>query len=105
LSFILEGTQDGPAAQYFANTYMAQNHTWNYYGPDIRVIELDPWEDLYYTDPSRSSSNNSIAPYYNNISSVHPNGASPNGAIPYYIMRSNWDTSAVWASLQMERMI
>lgn len=101
LSFVLQSTPDGPAAQHFANVEMAQNHAWNFYAQDVRVIELRQWEAFYYQDFTRPATPAVMPTWYNNINAVRPNGSSPNGAIPYYIMRSGWDTGAVWASLQM----
>ncbi|HNA59412.1 MAG TPA: hypothetical protein PLJ43_14870, partial [Chitinophagales bacterium] len=39
--------------------------------------------------------------YFSLVPTVNPNGSSEFKVNPYFMMRSSWDTSAVWASVQM----
>src|SRR5262249_48883818 len=93
---ILEGTSDGPAAQHFATQEIVESTY-----PDITVYPLPEWEDFYFSDGSRPSAASTEPPYYSEYGPAYPKGAQGNGAIPYFIMRSDWGPNAVWASVKM----
>ncbi len=61
--------------------------------------------EFFFNVPSRPSIELTLPPYYTGFAPSSPQGAaSPggtNGAIPYFIMRSNWSANATWASIQM----
>jgi hypothetical protein len=61
--------------------------------------------DFYFGDPSRPAGELLLRPYYTGFGPNYPQGAhSPagtNGAIPYFIMRSDWSANATWASIKM----
>ncbi|HEV8657770.1 MAG TPA: hypothetical protein VGS96_04000, partial [Thermoanaerobaculia bacterium] len=100
LAFILAGTADGPAAQNFAYSEIAPSNI-----PNVEVFAPPEWVDFYFGDPSRLSTELLLRPYYTGFGPNYPQGAhSPggtNGAIPYFIMRSDWSANATWASIKM----
>ncbi|HLE57231.1 MAG TPA: hypothetical protein VJB15_09120, partial [Rhodothermia bacterium] len=100
LAFLLAGTADGPAAQHFANAEIEASTI-----PDVEVFPAAEWADFYFGDFSRPSNELVLSPYYTGFAPNYPQGAaSPggtNGAIPYFIMRSDWSANATWASVQM----
>ncbi len=100
LAYVLAGTADGPAAQHFAYSEIAESSI-----PDVEVFKAPEWADLYFTSTTRPSTELALPPYYTGFGPAYPQGAhSPagtNGAIPYFIMRSDWSASATWASIKM----
>jgi hypothetical protein len=100
LAFVLAATPDGPAAQHFAVAEIAESTL-----PDVEVFPAEAWEEFFFTDATRPSSALSLPPFYTGFAPNYPQGAtSPdgtNGAIPYFIMRSDWGPSATWASIHM----
>ena len=100
LAFILAGTPDGPAAQSFAYSEIAPSTIAN-----AEVFSTPEWADFFFGNPSRPSAELVLPPYYTGFSPNYPQGAtSPagtNGAIPYFIMRSDWRPNATWASIKM----
>ena len=100
LAFILAGTADGPGAQHFAYSEIAESTI-----PDVQVYPTPEWVDFYFGSSSRPSTELTLPPYYTGFAPNNPQGAhSPggtNGAIPYFIMRSDWSGTAIWASTVM----
>ena len=100
LAFVLAGKADGPAAQHFSVAEIAESTI-----PDVQVFPDVEWEHFFFSDPTRPSTELLLPPYYTAFSPNYPQGASSpggsNGAIPYFIMRSDWGTNATWASAQM----
>jgi hypothetical protein len=100
LAFVLAGAADGPGAQHFAYSEIAGSTI-----PDVTVFDAPEWADFYFTDLTRPSTELTLSPFYTGFGPNYPQGAtSPggtNGAIPYFIMRSDWGTTATWASVQM----
>ncbi|MEO6689472.1 MAG: hypothetical protein ABIS07_08105 [Dokdonella sp.] len=100
LAFLLAGTADGPGAQHFSVAEIAAPTI-----PDVQVFPEEEWTDFFFSDASRPSAELSLPPYYTAFAPNYPQGAtSPggtNGAIPYFIMRSDWSAKATWASVQM----
>ena len=100
LAFILAGTADGPGAQHFAYSEIAESSI-----PGVQVYPTPEWVDFYFGSPSRPSTELALPPYYTGFAPNYPQGAhSPggtNGAIPYFIMRSDWTGTATWASIVM----
>ena len=100
LAFILAGTADGPAAQHFAYSEIAESTI-----PDVEVFPAPEWVQFFFDVLSRPSTELTLPPYYTGFAPNYPQGAhSPggtNGAIPYFIMRSDWNSNATWASIKM----
>jgi len=100
LAFILAGAADGPAAQSFAYSEIAPSTI-----PNAEVFSPPEWVDFFFGNPSRPSVELLLPPYYTGFGPNYPQGAtSPagtNGAIPYFIMRSDWGPNATWASIKM----
>jgi hypothetical protein len=100
LAFIMAGTSDGPAAQHFAYTEIAQSNI-----PNVEVFSPPEWVDFFFDNPLRPSTELVLPAYYTGFGPNYPQGAhSPagtNGAIPYFIMRSDWGANATWASIKM----
>jgi hypothetical protein len=100
LAFVLAGTADGPGAQHFAYAEIAESTI-----PDVEAFAAPEWADFFFTDRTRPSAELTLPPFYTGFGPNYPQGAtSPgatNGAIPYFIMRSDWGPSATWASVQM----
>jgi hypothetical protein len=100
LAFILAGTADGPAAQHLAYSGIAESNI-----PGVEVFPTPEWVEFYFGSPSRPSSELVQPPYYTGFAPNYPRAAhSPagtNGAIPYFIMRSDWGPAATWASIIM----
>ena len=100
MAFIRAGAADGPAAQSFAYSEIAASNI-----PNVDVFAVPEWVDFYFGDPSRPSTELLLRPYYTGFGPNYPQGAhSPggtNGAIPYFIMRSDWGGTATWASIRV----
>ena len=100
LAFLLAGTADGPGAQRFVYSEIASSTV-----PNVQVYSAPEWVDFYFGDPSRPSTELTLPPYYAAFAPSYPQGAhSPggtNGAIPYFVMRSDWTDTATWASIVM----
>ncbi|MEO8672185.1 MAG: hypothetical protein ABI411_12785 [Tahibacter sp.] len=100
LAFVLAGKPDGPAAQHFATAEIAVSTI-----PDVQVFADEEWAEFFFNDSARPSTELALPPYYTAFAPKYPQGAtSPggtNGAIPYFIMRSDASPSATWASIHM----
>ena len=100
LAFVLAGSADGPGAQHFASAEIAASTI-----ADVEVFPLEEWVNFYFGDTTRPSAELTLPPYYSAFAPNYPQGGtSPgasNGAIPYFIMRSDWGANATWASIQM----
>ena len=100
LAFILAGTADGPGAQHFAYSEIAESTI-----PNVQVYSAPEWVEFFFNVPSRPSIELTLPPYYTGFAPNYPQGAtSPggtNGAIPYFMMRSDWTGTATWASIVM----
>jgi hypothetical protein len=100
LAFLLAGTPDGPGAQHFVEAEIAAPTI-----PEVQVYPAEEWAEFFFGDSSRPSVELVLPPYYTGFAPSYPQGAtSPggtNGAIPYFIMRSDWSANATWASVQM----
>ncbi len=100
LAFFLEGKSDGPGAQYFAETEITASTI-----PNSQVFPAEEWAEFFFGNSARPSVQLALPPYYSAFAPAYPQGAtSPvgtNGAIPYFIMRSDWGSNATWASVQM----
>ena len=96
LAYILDGTSDGPAAEHFATSEIADSTF-----PDVTVYPLTEWEDFFFSDPTRPSTANVEPLYYSAFSPAYPKGGRGNGAVPYFIMRSDSGPDAVWAGVRM----
>ena len=61
--------------------------------------------EFFFTVASRPSIELALPPYYTGFAPNYPQGthspAGTNGAIPYFIMRSDWNANATWASIKM----
>ena len=100
LAFVLAGTPDGPGAQHFAESGIAPSTI-----PGTQVYPAEEWAEFFFGDSSRLSTELVLPPYYTGFAPNYPQGAhSPggtNGAIPYFIMRSDGTSTATWASIVM----
>jgi hypothetical protein len=97
LAYLLDGTADGPGAQHFAYSEIADS-TFS----DVTVYPLSQWEDFFFTDLTRPSQELNLDPFYSAYGPAYPQaGANPNAAMPYFIMRSDWGPDATWASVHM----
>lgn len=96
LAYILAGTDDGPYAQHFAYSEIANSTI-----PGVTVYPLSEWEDFFFTIPTRPSMMLIEPPYYSAFGPVYPQAGPTNGAIPYFVMRSGWEPSATWGSIRM----
>ncbi len=96
LAYVLAGTASGPAAQHFAASEIV-NSTY----PGVTVWPLSQWESFFFNDQARPSASAVLPTYYSAFGPVYPKGGATNGAVPYFIMRSDWGAGAVWASVRM----
>jgi hypothetical protein len=100
LAFLLSSTPDGPGAQHFLNSGIAESNI-----PGVQVFAAPEWLSFFYGDSSRPSTELVFPPYYSAFAPNYPKGGrspeSTNGAIPYFLMRSDWSDTAVWASVMM----
>ncbi len=101
LAFTLKGTSDGPGAQYFAWTDLPQDHTWGHYASGVIAYDLEKWEKFYLQDNSRTSTQQTITPYWSGQTVKYPAGGYGNGATPYFTMRSDWTSNATWIGTHM----
>ena len=104
LAFVLAGSPDGPAAQHFATAEIAASTI-----PDVTVFSAEEWADFFFSDSTRPSTALVLPPYYTGFAPNYPQGASSpggtNGAVPYFIMRSDWSANATWASIKMGNQV
>ncbi len=100
LAFLLAGTADGAGAEHFVDSEIAASTI-----AGVEVFAAPEWVEFYFGDPSRTSTELTLPPYYTAFGPNYPQGAhSPggtSGAIPYFIMRSDWTNTATWASTVM----
>ncbi|MBL0174177.1 MAG: T9SS type A sorting domain-containing protein [Ignavibacteria bacterium] len=103
LAAVLAGTPDGPGAQHFVSSWIAKNSPYPEFREDIYQDVFHPreWEDFYYADSTRPSADLVLPPYYSGFGPVYPQAGPTNGSIPNFFMRSDWGTSATWASIHM----
>jgi gliding motility-associated-like protein len=96
LSAILEGTPQGPYAEYFYKTALQPVKLINY----NVGYPATSWEKMLY-NKTRASSAYNYKPYYP-IPTVNTYNAVPvNTGLNKFYMRNNWSTSATWAALEM----
>ncbi|MFO0985270.1 MAG: hypothetical protein U1E76_26660 [Planctomycetota bacterium] len=100
LAFVLAGTPDGPAAQHFVQTEIGESTI-----AGAQVYPAEEWVEFFFGDSSRPSTELALPPFYTgfapNYPQAEPGPAGTNGAMPYFIMRSDWSTDATWASIYM----
>jgi len=97
LSYILAGTPDGPAAQsFFVSGFDRSGRYENGF-----AFESAEWESFYFSDAAPPAAPLTLPPYYTGFGPAYPAGGETNGAIPYFVMRSDWGPGAVWASAAM----
>lgn len=103
LAYVLAGTADGPGAQHFSTSEIASTSPYPEFPDYIYQSAYQPaaWESMLFDDATRPSSELTLPPYYSGFGPVYPQGSATNGAIPYFLMRSDWSASATWASLRM----
>src|SRR5207248_6332920 len=103
LAYALAGTSDGPGAQNLAYAEIAPSSPYPDF-PDyvyLSVSQPTEWDDFFFTDTTRASSELTLPPYYSGFAPAYPQGGAANGAIPYFYMRSDWSATATWASIRM----
>jgi hypothetical protein len=103
LAFMLAGSADGPGAQHFVTSEIAAASPLADF-PDYiyqEVYKPREWESFFFADPARPSTELALPPYYTAFGPVYPQGGATNGASPFFWMRSDWSSSATWASFRM----
>jgi len=100
LAYTLAGTADGPGAQHFAYEEIATTSPISDFPDYLYQDTRKPpeWEDFYFTDTTRPSTELTLPPYYTGFGPVYPQAGATNGALPYFMMRSDWGPKATWAS-------
>ncbi len=96
LAYVLAGTPDGPGAQHFATSGIAESTY-----PDVEVYPLSEWEDFIFSDAARPAAELMLPPYYTGFGPVNPKAGPTNGAVPYFIQRSDWGPEATWVSTDL----
>jgi hypothetical protein len=96
LAYLLQGTSDGPYAEHFVYNEVNKKLC-----ATVPTCNAQPWEDFLYGDPKRPATPLTTPPYYTAFGPDYPQGAAGNGAMPYFIMRSGFGSSGVWASAYM----
>lgn len=101
LAHVLAGTADGPGAQNFAYNEIAKTSPFTDFPEYIYQAVYQPteWEDFYFSDATRPAQELTLPPFYSGFAPVYPQGGATNGAMPFFYMRTNWDTTATWASV------
>jgi hypothetical protein len=102
LAYVLAGTADSAEAQHFAYVQTAQNSTYGYYAPSVWIYPHKEWEQFLFKDVNRTAAQSAIPPYYTGFAPAYPAGGPGNGALPKFHMRSDWSTTATWATLDMQ---
>lgn len=97
LAYVLAGTSEGPYAQHF---FASEAVPYNFPGSGT-VYRLAPWEDFFFSDATRPSTELSQPPFYSGFAPTYPQAGATNGAMPYFTMRSDWGTNATWATATM----
>jgi hypothetical protein len=100
LAYVLAGTPDGPATQHFFSQELASTSPYPELADDLYQSIYGPtaWEQFFFADPTRPSAELTLPPYYSGFGPAYPQGGPTNGAMPYFIMRSDWSSAATWAS-------
>lgn len=101
LAYVLRNTPDSAGAQHFAFTQLPQNGGWAYYAPNLVVYPRDPWLGFLFHDRTLTSDSLELPPYYSGFGPAYPAGGGGNGAMPKFVMRSDWSKNATWATLDM----
>lgn len=101
IAYTLENTPDSAAAQHFVYTEIPQNGTYGYYAKDVTIYPIPEWEAFFFKDQNRTATAGSFPLYYGPFGTAYPRGSAGNGAIPRFIWRSGWDTSATWGCAEM----
>ncbi len=67
------------------------------------MVRPAAWESVLYADARRPSAALPLPPYYSAFGPAYPraNARATNGAIPYFLMRSDWGPDATWAAVHM----
>ena len=102
LAAVLAGTPDGPGAQHFAVSEISAASPYADFPNEIYQSAYlpAPWEAFFFEDASRPSEELVLAPFYSGFAFGAGTGES-NGAMPYFVMRSDWGSNAIWASAGM----
>lgn len=100
LAYLLAGTPQGAGAQHLRYSYVQPPNndclfTTGFVFPD------EKWEQFYFADDARPSSPMNEPLYHSGFPNSYPQAQHNNLALPYFLMRNNWDTSATWASARM----
>ena len=99
LAAFLQGTSDGPGAQHFYAQELAGASPYSDADfPDAiyqSVYKPAEWEQFFFDDPTRPSAVLALPLYYG------PFAGGVAGAQPYFVMRGDGSSSAVWASARM----
>jgi len=101
LAYTLANTTDSAAAQYFVYNEIPQNSTYGYYAKDVTIYPILEWEAFFFNDPNRTATEGNFPLYYGPFGTSYTKGATGNGAMPRFIWRSGWDTSATWGCAEM----
>lgn len=101
LAYVLGNTSDSAAAQSFAYSELAQNTGYGYYSPSVAVYPASTWSKFYYYNANRTQTPSTLVPYYSGFPNGYTQAVNPSGAIPKFVMRSNWSSTATWSSYTM----
>ncbi len=103
LSAVLAGTPDGPGAQHFYASELAASSPYSDFPDEIyqSVYKPAPWEAFFFEDAGRPSAELALPPYDSGFAPAAPQAGATNGALPYFVMRSDWGPSAAWASVNL----
>lgn len=101
LAHVLNGTADSAAAQHFAWSEIPQNTSYGYYAKDITIYPLVQWEGFYFRDNSRTMAQGTMPLYNSAFGPAYPQAGATNGALPRFIQRNNWSTTATWVAAEM----
>ncbi|MBK6890559.1 MAG: hypothetical protein IPI59_02265 [Sphingobacteriales bacterium] len=105
LAFYLAGTTEGEYAQYFRHTFLqpTQNECITQYNPSGVPYPDAAWEAFYFHLPNATATPfEEVKPLcHSGFANGYYGGWHNNQAVPYFLMRNSWDTSATWASIRM----
>jgi hypothetical protein len=98
LAAVLEGTPQGPAAEYTYRNWIRRpnlTNSWNDGYPELN------WEKMLFRDAARPAAPFSYKPWYPDVTENTFNNVCINKTMPKYYMRENWSDTATWCALNL----
>lgn len=100
LAAILANTPEGAGAQHLRYNFVQPPDNECLFSSGF-VFPDEAWERFYFEDLSRPAVPMDEPLYYSGFPNSYPQAQHNNLSLPYFMVRSSWDTAATWASAKM----